>query len=113
MRTPVLAIWLLTLAPVHAGDTDSVESVTQAVYSVISGPAGPRDWDRFRALFIDGARLIAFRSTTDGLIPNVMTPDEFARRAGAASAANGFFESELARRVETFGGIAHVFSTYE
>ena len=25
----------------------------------------------------------------------------------------GFFESELARRVETYGHIAHVFSTYE
>jgi hypothetical protein len=26
---------------------------------------------------------------------------------------NGFFEKEVARRVESFGNIAHVFSTYE
>ena len=28
-------------------------------------------------------------------------------------AKEGFFESELARRVEMYGSIAHVFSTYE
>src|ERR1043166_8361103 len=77
-------------------------------------PAGaPRDWDRFRALFIDGARLISMRVTADGPAPNSMTPDEFAKRSGTNSATNGFFESEITRRVETFGNIAHVFSTYE
>ena len=42
-----------------------------------------------------------------------MSPDDYAKRAGANFEKNAFFESELARRVETFGSIAHVFSTYE
>ena len=45
--------------------------------------------------------------------PNVMTPDEYATRAGANFEKNPFYEAEAARRVETFGAIAHVFSTYE
>src|ERR1051325_6357659 len=107
----LLAALALPLA--HAADTDSIDSVTHAVYAVISGPAGPRDWDRFRALFIDGARLISIRITPEGPSPNVMTPDDFAKRSGTNTATNGFFESEVARRVETIGNIAHVFSTYE
>jgi hypothetical protein len=46
-------------APVQAarpGDVDTVEHIVNAVYDVISGPAGPRDWNRFRSLFYSGAR---------------------------------------------------------
>ena len=65
------------------------------------------------ALFADGARLISMRVTAEGPAALVMSPDDYAKRAGANFEKNGFFESELARRVETFGNIAHVFSTYE
>jgi len=33
--------------------------------------------------------------------------------SGAVLERDGFFEREIARRMETFGNIAHVFSTYE
>jgi len=36
-------------------DTDSIESTVKAVYDVISGPAGPRDWPAFVA-FLQPAR---------------------------------------------------------
>jgi hypothetical protein len=112
------AISLLTLAVFTAplakpADTDSIDSVVRAVYAVISGPAGTRDWARFRSLFADGARLISMRPTADGAAAQVMSPDDYAKRAGANFEKNAFFESELARRVETFGSIAHIFSTYE
>jgi hypothetical protein len=106
-------IALLLVLPLAAADTDSIDSVTKAVYDSISGPAGPRNWDRFRALFAEGARLINFRTTPQGPVLNVMTPDDYVKRASANMASNGFFEVEVARRVETFGNIAHVFSTYE
>jgi hypothetical protein len=80
----------------------------QAVYATISGPAGPRDWARFRSLFAEGGRLIAVRATT-----SVMTPDEYIQRASPNMEKNGFFETAVAQRIETFGNIAHVFSTYE
>jgi hypothetical protein len=97
----------------RAADGDSIDTIVRAVYDVISGPAGPRDWTRFRSLFADGARLIPVRSTPDGPRPSVMTPEDYAKRAGANFDKNAFYESEMARRVETFGNIAHVFSTYE
>jgi len=38
------------------------------VYDVISGPAGPRNWDRFRSLFVPGARLIPTRRDDKGVV---------------------------------------------
>jgi hypothetical protein len=93
-----------------AADTDSIDSVIKAVYEAISGPAGsPRDWVRFKALFADGARLIPVRAAG----PAVSTPDEYAERAKPIFEKAGFYETELARKLETFGNIAHAFSTYE
>jgi hypothetical protein len=111
MRFPALTAALIILSPaLHAADTDSIDSVIKAVYEVISGPAGtPRDWVRFKALFADGARLIPVRASG----PIVTTPDEYAERAKPIFEKAGFYESELARKLETFGNIAHAFSTYE
>jgi hypothetical protein len=111
--TSAIAALAILLPMAHAGDFDSIESVTHAVYGVISGPAGTRDWARFRSLFAEGGRLIAIRTVAGVSTPAVMTPDEYAQRAGANFEKNAFYESEVARRVETFGNIAHVFSTYE
>ena len=112
---PFTAVLILAcLAPVaRTADTDSVDTVVRAVYDVISGPAGSRDWARFRSLFAEGARLIPIRVNADTSSASVMTPDEYAQRAGANFEKTAFYESEAARRVEAFGNIAHVFSTYE
>ena len=96
-----------------AGDGDSIDSAIRAVYAVISGPAGTRDWARFHSLFAEGARLIPIRQTPQGSEPSVMTPQDYEKRAGANFEKNAFYESEVAHRVEMFGNIAHVFSTYE
>ena len=87
--------------------------MVRAVYDVISGPAGTRDWTRFRLLFADGARMIPVRVTPEGAAPALTTVEEYITRAGASFEKNAFYESEVARLVETFGNIAHVFSTYE
>jgi hypothetical protein len=88
----------------------------RSVYDVISGDANkPRDWDRFRSLFHKDARLIpSGKNPQTGVVgARAFTPDEYRTRAAAAFAKEGFFEREIARRVETYGNIAHVFSTYE
>jgi len=114
MKLFVYAAAISALAPFAiAGDGDSIESAVRACYDVISGPAGTRDWVRFRSLFAEGARLIPIRQTAQGSLPSVMTPEAYEKRAGANFEKNAFYESEVARRVETFGDIAHVFSTYE
>src|ERR1044071_6918182 len=50
------------------GDVDSIEHIIAAVYDVISGPAGPRDWDRFRSLYYAGARMIPTRRDDKGVV---------------------------------------------
>jgi hypothetical protein len=95
-------------------DVASMDSIIAALYDVISGPAGKRDWDRFRSLFVPGARLIPTGARPTGEVgARVLSPDDYAQRASALFDKEGFFEREAARRTEVFGHIAHVFSTYE
>jgi hypothetical protein len=92
------------------GDVESVDSIVKALYDVISGPAGKaRDWARFRSLFAPKAQLVAV--TTKRSV--VMTPDDYATQAGPNLETNGFFEREIARKLDAYGDIAHAFSTYE
>jgi len=99
-------------------DVESIEAIVAAAYDVISGPAGKkRDWKRERSLFISGARLIptavdAGRNDVD-LAPQVLDVDAYIARVEPYFATAGFYEKEVARRVEQFGQIAHVWSTYE
>jgi hypothetical protein len=96
-----------------SGDEFQIESTVLAVYNVISGPAGRRDWDRFKELFVPGARMIVAKSKDGEVTTKVMTTDEYATSSQEYFKDNGFFERPIATRVERFGDIAHVFSTYE
>ena len=95
-------------------DVDSIDHVLVALYAVISGPPGDRDWNRFRSLFLPGAHLTSTGKAADGSVrvhPN--TVDDYVNRGGAYFLKNGFFESPIHSRIETFGDIAQVFSSYE
>ena len=102
-------------AGVRADDTASLDAILAALYDVISGPAGQRrDWDRMRALFVPGARLIpaVYRpDSTPGV--RVWDVEQYIAQVGPRLEASGFFEREIARRTERFGGVVHAFSTYE
>jgi hypothetical protein len=99
----------------NPADVNSIEAILAAVYDVISGPAGKkRDWDRMRSLFLPGARLIPTGPRqTGGYGSRVLGVEDYVARGNEIFEKEGFFEKEVARRVETFGNIAHVFSTYE
>lgn len=93
-----------------------MDAIIAAVYDAISGPAGaPRDWDRFRSLFAPGARLvpIARRQGATAAEARVRTVEDYIAGASRGFEQSGFFESEVARTVERYGGLAHAFSTYE
>jgi hypothetical protein len=114
MKSIILVVAsIVSLQTARAADGDSIDTMVRAVYDVISGPAGPRDWPRFRLLFAEGARMIPMRTTPEGSVPALMSVEDYVTRAGANVEKNAFYESEVARRMETFGNIAHVFSTYE
>lgn len=96
-------------------DTRSIDGIVTALYASISGPAGPRDWFRLRTLFMPRAPMGSAAPMaglpTFGL--EVMNVDEFVERLSPHFQAHDYHEHELSRRVERFGHIAHVFSTYE
>ena len=102
----------------NPADVESIDAIIAATYEVISGPAGTkRNWDRERSLFYPGARLIptatvAGRNDVD-LAPLVLDVEGYIARVEPLFAKEGFYETEVARRVEQFGRIAHVWSTYE
>lgn len=99
----------------NPADVGSVDSIIKSVYDVISGPAGKqRDWDRMRSVFIPGARLIATgKRQAGGYGSRVMTVDDYILANGPYLEKEGFFETEIARKTESFGQIVHAFSTYE
>lgn len=95
-------------------DVRSMDAIRSALYDVISGPAGERDWNRFRSLFAPGARLIpTLPDSAGGATARILTVEDYVRRAGDFFRQSGFFEREIGRRTETFGNVAHVFSAYE
>ena len=96
-------------------DVESIGSIIIATYDVISGSAGEqRDWDRFRKLFAEGATLSYVTRDEDGAYSRVIrTPSSYIESSGAALERDGFFENEIHQVVESYGMIAHVFSTYE
>jgi hypothetical protein len=97
-------------------DVRSIESILTATYDVISGPAGKkRDWDRFRSLFYPGARLIPTgkRPNETEVRARVLTPDDYVERSAPFLEKEGFFERGVSNKIEKFGNIAQVFSTYE
>lgn len=100
----------------NPADVSSIDSIMKAVYDVISGEAGAkRDWDRFRALFYKDARMIPTgKNPQTGLTgARALSPEDYIKRAEPFFEKEGFYEREKARRVEIYGNIAHVFSTYE
>jgi hypothetical protein len=98
--------------PAKPADVNSLDSILAAVYNVISGPPGDRDWNRFRSLFIPEARLTSAHKNKNGsfFLEDV---EGYAQGAGDYFKTHGFFENSIVNRVEKFGNIAQVFSSYE
>lgn len=99
----------------HAAlEREAIQRTIDALYAVISGPAGERDWQRFQSLFAENARLTHVVHRRDATVAVMsLTPAEFAERNGPFLKENPFFETEVSSRVETYANLAHVWSTYE
>jgi hypothetical protein len=95
-------------------DVKSIDSILAALYGVISGPAGERDWDRFRSLFLPQGRLTSAAKNPDGSFRvRPMGVEDYAKGAGSYFAQHAFYEGPIVNRVETFGNVSQVFSSYE
>jgi hypothetical protein len=121
MKKINLAVFLITISLTsnaqtkdYSTDVESIESVVKALYDVISGDAGtPRDWDRFKNLFTNDAKLIPTFQDKEGKIGyRTMTPADYVQMF-SSRITTGFHEKEVSRVIEEFANVAHVFSTYE
>ena len=101
--------------PVNLKDVESADAIISSLYNVISGPAGEkRNWDRMRTLFITEAKLMATGKRQDGSMgKRVMAVEDYITTSGPFLEKDGFFEREIGRKMEQFGSVVHVFSTYE
>ena len=98
----------------RAEDVASPDAIIKAMYETISGPAGKRNWQRERSLFLPGARLIPIgrRIHGEGGL-EVLTLDEWIEQVTPYFAENDFWETEVMRHMDRFGNMIQAFSTYE
>ena len=99
----------------RAEDVGSIDGMMKAFYEVISGPAGQaRQWSRDRSLYIADIRFVSMGEDKAGHAhANVVSHPQYVDESNAILLKEGFYESEIHRVTQTFGHIAHVFSTYE
>jgi hypothetical protein len=99
--------------PAKTEDVISIDAILRAVYDVISGPAGARDWNRFQALCVPEARLTSTTKSAASSAPRLLTVNEYIQHAEKYFTTHAFYESAIVNRVQRFGNIAQVFSSYE
>lgn len=99
----------------RAADVASADAIIAALYDANTVMVDQkRDADRFRSLFVDGARLMPTVSLPNGSNTiRVSTVEEYISRASSGKPRGGFSEREIARSSQAFGNIMQVFSTYE
>jgi predicted metalloprotease with PDZ domain len=95
-------------------DVAEIDNIIKTLYDVISGDAGPRNWERFRSLYTTNAFMGMTAATPGGGSRFItFTPEEYIKRNGPAFLKDSFREKEISRTVNQFGNIAQVFTTYE
>ena len=127
MKTIALALLTITLsiptlaqtpAPSSApsanpADVKSIDSILAALYASISGPAGDRDWPRFRSLFAKDARLTSATKESSDHPVRLMSPDDYMNLARDYFKTHAFYENAIVNKVDRFGNTVQVFSSYE
>ncbi len=98
------------LPPADPADVSEIDSIIRVLYAVISGPAGPRDWGRFRSLFHTDAFMAAFNPKKE---LRKFSPVQYIQNNGPFFMQNSFQEKEIGRWVNQFGNVAQVFTAYE
>ncbi len=95
-------------------DRAEIGAIVDEMYAMISGPKGPRDWSRQAHCFHPEARQIRTWLDEAGRpVCRIMGLEDYRRDTAPFFAANDFYEVEIARRIDLFGNIAHVWSAYE
>ena len=102
--------------PARPEDVASIEAIVKASYETISGGVGvPRQWGRDESLFDPNVRFVAVeRDPKSGeIVAMITTHQEFVDTADESTVKEGFAERELAHKIERYGNVATVLSSYE
>ena len=125
-RRVLVGVWLV-LAPIGTAaqdrpdsemqprpeDVSTLDGIIHAYYEVVSGPAGvPRQVARDHTLHHPDA-LVAITGLNGSGEPTIRTMTLAEYHGGPSEPAEGFYEQEIHREVQTFGSVTHVWSTYE
>ena len=95
-------------------DEAEIREVIRAIYAMISGPAGPRDWSRHYDYFHPDCRQIRTgMGDDDKPWATILSPEEYRENTTAHFNENAFYEIELNCEVRVFGNMAHAWSSYE
>lgn len=99
-------------------DVSTVDGLVKAMYASVSFPPGSQpNYNRLKTLFHPEARVVPPKNEKESSVPVIgvgtyMTRSkEFVVLSGLER--RGFVETEVARRTLAFGGMVHIFSTYE
>ena len=92
--------------------TATLDDLVKAIDTAVSGPVN-KDRTCFRAIFTPDARLIPLRHMPDGTYqPRVLTVDDWIALVGKRG-TDSLSEKQIKVKTETYGHIAHLWSTYE
>jgi hypothetical protein len=96
-------------------DVSSPSAIVAATYDVISGPKGAeRDWDRWRSLFLPTGRLGTLGHAKDGGTTVLsFTAEDYVKLGTSEFNKTGFFERGIVNKINKFGDVAEVFTSYE
>ena len=95
-------------------DEEAIGAVIDEMYAMISGPAGPREWSRQDNCFLPEARQVRTWVDEQGRPQKLsMTLEEYEANTTPFFNSNPFHEVETSRRIDLFGNMAHVWSSYE
>lgn len=101
------------LSQANDTDTKNPDALIEALYDVISGPAGVRDWDRFRNLFCEGATINSVALTPEGEQYRPGTIHEYIDGTADLFANQSFYEWEIGRKMHEMDNLVQVFSAFE
>jgi hypothetical protein len=108
---------VLPVAVAHAQATTSclptttLDQLPKAIDDAVSGP-GNKDRTCLRAVLMPEVRLIPVSVGADGQVKTtILTVDDYVERA-AKRGDKAFYEHQIKYATETYGNIAHLWSTY-
>ncbi len=90
-----------------------IDELIETVYSVISGPKGERDWSLFQSLFHEKAIMGMTLEQKGEAFFKAISPEEYIKMNSPMFKDRAFYEVEIDRKVNKYGGVAQVFSSYQ